>query len=233
MSHRKDLNKSERGSPKEHSYQVSWTSALRFQRRRFSNVNLSETKMAAGGHVWCRIGTIWTNLKEDHPRNIPANFQELWPYGFGGEDFQRLAYLKTRVASPSVAVHSKNGQNAQFAPKWPCFCNQKFYHKWVVGAMMLLTKFNYGRLKLSITKILLEAKVYGRRTKTGHNSSPEHFVLWWANKSCHVKNKNKSTLRVLNRSPEICSFWILYCSFSWNQRHALSGFYMITTCCIS
>jgi hypothetical protein len=42
---------------KDASYQVSVHLAMRFQSRRFFNIGQSETRIACGGHVCCRIGT--------------------------------------------------------------------------------------------------------------------------------------------------------------------------------
>jgi hypothetical protein len=41
-----------RGPSIDASYQVSVHLAKRFQRRRFLNIDQSETRIACGGHVW-------------------------------------------------------------------------------------------------------------------------------------------------------------------------------------
>ena len=56
-----------RGSSIDTSYQVSDHLAKRFQRRRFLEINLSETRIACGSHVCIWIGTKWTLFIEDHP----------------------------------------------------------------------------------------------------------------------------------------------------------------------
>ena len=49
------------------SYQVSDHLAKRFQRKRFLEINQSETRIACGGHVCIWIGTILAFFIEDHP----------------------------------------------------------------------------------------------------------------------------------------------------------------------
>ena len=46
-----------RGPPIDASYQVSVHMAKRFQRRRFLEIDQSETRIACGDHVCQRIGT--------------------------------------------------------------------------------------------------------------------------------------------------------------------------------
>jgi len=54
-----------RGPPIDASYQVSVHLAKRLQRRRFSKIGQSETRIACGGHVCKWIGTKWAITTED------------------------------------------------------------------------------------------------------------------------------------------------------------------------
>jgi hypothetical protein len=56
-----------RGPSIDASYPVSVHLAKRFQRRRFLEINQSETRMACGGHVCKWIGTKWAIFIEDLP----------------------------------------------------------------------------------------------------------------------------------------------------------------------
>jgi hypothetical protein len=49
------------------SYQVSVHLAKRFQRRRFLEIDQSETRIACGGHVYIWIGTKLALFIEDRP----------------------------------------------------------------------------------------------------------------------------------------------------------------------
>jgi hypothetical protein len=56
-----------RGPSKDASYQVSVHLAKRFQRRRFLEINRSETRIACGDHVCSRIGSKCAINIEDLP----------------------------------------------------------------------------------------------------------------------------------------------------------------------
>jgi hypothetical protein len=56
-----------RGPSIDASYQVSDHLDKRFQRRRFLEINQSETWIVCGGHVCQWIGTKWALFKEDRP----------------------------------------------------------------------------------------------------------------------------------------------------------------------
>ena len=56
-----------RGPSIDASYQISYYLAKRFQRRRFLEINQSETRIACGGHVCKWIGTNWAFFIEDRP----------------------------------------------------------------------------------------------------------------------------------------------------------------------
>jgi len=49
------------------SHQVSVHLAKQLQRRRFLEINQSETRMAYGGHICKWIGTKWAIFREDLP----------------------------------------------------------------------------------------------------------------------------------------------------------------------
>ena len=51
---------------------VSVHFAKQFQRRRFLEIDLSETRIACGGHVCKRIGTKWPIFIEDIPMMLPT-----------------------------------------------------------------------------------------------------------------------------------------------------------------
>jgi hypothetical protein len=56
-----------RGPSIDASYQVAVHLAKRFQRRRFLNIDQSETRIACGGYVCIRIGTKSAIFIEDFP----------------------------------------------------------------------------------------------------------------------------------------------------------------------
>ena len=56
-----------RGPPIDASYNISVHLAKRFQRRRFSKIGHSETRIACGGHFCKRIGMKWAITTEDFP----------------------------------------------------------------------------------------------------------------------------------------------------------------------
>jgi hypothetical protein len=61
-----------RGHSIDASYQVSVHLAKWLQRRRFLEINQSETRIVCGGHVCNRIGTKLAILIEDLPRMLPT-----------------------------------------------------------------------------------------------------------------------------------------------------------------
>jgi hypothetical protein len=80
------------------SYQVSVHLAKRFQRRRFLEINRSETRIACGDHVCSRIGSKWAISIEDLPYMLPTKFRFIWKSGFIGEYFLELDQSETRIA---------------------------------------------------------------------------------------------------------------------------------------
>ena len=71
------------------TYQVSIHLAKRFQRRRFLEINQSETRIACGRRVCQRIRTTLTLFIEDLQRMLPTKFRFIWPSGVRGEYFFR------------------------------------------------------------------------------------------------------------------------------------------------
>ena len=72
---------------KDASYQVLIHLPRWFQRRRFSEIDRSETRTACGGHVCLWIGTKLAIFTEDLPQMLPAMFRIIWPHSFRGEEF--------------------------------------------------------------------------------------------------------------------------------------------------
>ena len=89
-----------RGPSKDAFYQPSVHLAKRLQRRRFLEINQSETRIVCGGHVCKRIGTKLAILIEDLPRMLPTKFRFIWPSGFR-EDFLEINQSETRIACGS------------------------------------------------------------------------------------------------------------------------------------
>ena len=67
--------------------QVSVHLAKRFQRRRFLEIDQSETRIVCGGHVCQWIGTKLAIFTEELPQMLPTKFWFIWPNGFRGEEF--------------------------------------------------------------------------------------------------------------------------------------------------
>jgi hypothetical protein len=87
-----------RGPSIDASYQVSDHLDMQFQRRRFLEIDQSETRIACGGHVCQWIGTKGALFIEDLPRMLPTKFRFIWPSGFRGEDFLEINQSETRMA---------------------------------------------------------------------------------------------------------------------------------------
>jgi hypothetical protein len=62
-----EMSNHHRGHSIDASYQVSVNLAKEFQRRRFFNIDQSETRIACGGHVWQWIITKCALFREDLP----------------------------------------------------------------------------------------------------------------------------------------------------------------------
>ena len=56
------------------SHQVSVHLVKRLQRRRFLEIDQSETRMACGGHVYKQMGIKCTIFIDDLPRMLPIKF---------------------------------------------------------------------------------------------------------------------------------------------------------------
>ena len=67
LTYQDEMSNLYRGSTIYASYQVSVHLAKRFQRRRFLEINRSETRIACGDHVCSRIGSKWAISIEDLP----------------------------------------------------------------------------------------------------------------------------------------------------------------------
>jgi hypothetical protein len=63
-----------RGPSIDASSQVSDHLAKRFQRKRFLEIDQSETRIACGGHVYKWIGTKLAIFIKDLPRMLPTKF---------------------------------------------------------------------------------------------------------------------------------------------------------------
>ena len=85
-----------RGPSIDASYQVSVHLAKRFQRRRFLEIDQSETRIACGGHVCEWIWTKWAIFIEDLPRMLPTKFRFIWPSSFRGEDLFRNQPIRNK-----------------------------------------------------------------------------------------------------------------------------------------
>ena len=83
-----------------------------FQRRRFLEIDQSETRIACGSHVCKWIGTKWAIFIEDLPRMLPTKFRFIWPSGFRGEDLKKSANQKQELPMVAMFVDG-SGQSEQ------------------------------------------------------------------------------------------------------------------------
>jgi hypothetical protein len=67
-------------------------------RRRYLEIDQSETRMACGGHVYWRIETKWAIFIDDLPRMLPNKFWFIWQSDFREEDFLEINQSETRIA---------------------------------------------------------------------------------------------------------------------------------------
>jgi hypothetical protein len=67
-----------------------------FKRRRFLEIDQSETRIACGSHVCKWIRTKWAIFIEDLPRMLPIKFRFIWPSGSRGEDFFRNQPIRNK-----------------------------------------------------------------------------------------------------------------------------------------
>ena len=86
-----------RGPSIDASYQVSVHLAMWFQRKRFLEIDQSETRIACGGHVCTWIGTKLALVIENRPYMLPTKFRFIWQSGFRGEDFLEINQSETRI----------------------------------------------------------------------------------------------------------------------------------------
>jgi hypothetical protein len=68
------------------------------QRRRYLEIDQSETRMACGGHVYWQIGTKWAIFIDDLPRMLSTKFRFIWQSSFREEDFLEINQSETRIA---------------------------------------------------------------------------------------------------------------------------------------
>jgi len=85
-----------RGSSISAFYQISVHLAKRFQRRKFLEIDQSETRIACDSHVCWWIGMNWAIFIEDLSRMLPTKFQFIWPSGFRWEDFFRNQPIRNK-----------------------------------------------------------------------------------------------------------------------------------------
>jgi hypothetical protein len=72
--------------------------SFQLQRRRYLEINQSETRIAVGGHVCQWIGTKLAVFIKDFPRMLPTKFRFIWPSGFRGDNFLEINQSETRIA---------------------------------------------------------------------------------------------------------------------------------------
>jgi len=87
-----------RGPSTDASCQDSVHLAKQFQRRRFLEIDKSETTIACGSHVCKRIGTKCAIFLEDLPLMLPTKFRFIGQNGFRGEVFLEINQSETRIA---------------------------------------------------------------------------------------------------------------------------------------
>ena len=77
-----------RGPPIYASSQVSVHLEKRFQRRRFLQIDQSETRIACDGHIYLLMdGDEMSNLYGGPSIDAPTKFRTIWQSGCRGEDF--------------------------------------------------------------------------------------------------------------------------------------------------
>jgi hypothetical protein len=72
--------------------------AKQSQRRRYLEIDQSETRMACGSHVYKRIGIKRAIFIDGLPRMLPAKFRIIWQSGFREEEFVEINQSETRIA---------------------------------------------------------------------------------------------------------------------------------------
>ena len=85
-----------RGPSTDASCQDSVHLAKQFQRRRFLEIDKSETTIACGNHVCKRIGTKCAIVLEDLPLMLPTKFRFIGQNGFRGEVFFRNQSIRNK-----------------------------------------------------------------------------------------------------------------------------------------
>ena len=99
------------------SYQVLVHLAKRFQRKRFLEIDQSETRIACGGHVCTWIGTKLTLFIEDLPRMLPTKFRFIWPSVSEEKNFQNQPIRnKSRLWQPCLLTDWHEMSNLYIGP---------------------------------------------------------------------------------------------------------------------
>ena len=86
LTDRDEMSNLCRGPSIDAFYQVSVPLAKRFQRKRFLEIDQSETRIACGGHVCTSIGIKLTLFIENRQQMLPTKFQFIW---LRGEDLKK------------------------------------------------------------------------------------------------------------------------------------------------
>ena len=102
--------------------------AKQLQRRRYLEIDQSETRMACGCHVYWRTTTIWAIFINDLSRMLPTKFRFIWQSGFREEDFLEINQSETRIAFGGHVCH-------RIGTKWALFIEDL--------SRMLPTKFRF------------------------------------------------------------------------------------------
>ena len=103
------------------------------QRRRYLEIDQSETRMACGGHVHWRIGTKWAIFIDDLPRMLPTKFRFIWQSGFREEDFLEINQSETRIAFGGHVCQRIGIKLAIFIKDFPRMLPTKFRFIWPSG----------------------------------------------------------------------------------------------------
>jgi hypothetical protein len=81
-----EMSNVNRGPCIDASYQVLVHLAKRFQRRRFLEIDQSETRIACGGHVCQWIETKLAIFTEDLQYMLTTKFRFIWPNSFSSKN---------------------------------------------------------------------------------------------------------------------------------------------------
>jgi hypothetical protein len=107
--------------------------AKQLQRRRYLEIDQSETRMACGGHVYWRIGTKWAIFIDDLPRMFPTKFRFIWQSGFREEDFLEINQSETIIAFGGHVCQRIGTKLAIFIKDFPRMLPTKCWFIWPSG----------------------------------------------------------------------------------------------------